>query len=298
MPKRTPISETDDLDILSAIWILSCNDDNPFMLYKSIIDRLELPNDFDAKTLIKRRPELFRAGILEWQLDEWKERMRHGRRKPRWLLKISDNKKREEAINRISEDDVFRNQFRVEKDAPKCSVEIIEWGLRHIERLRKDWSEEREGKIRRVAALWLPLGSLVLAGFSVGVTGIGQWRALESQVALKHYEVSFKPKQESYARFMDELVLAAIAANRRDEDLTRDHLNKMESAYYQFEPFLGRELSGDVFKRFDEFTAACLKMARKPARDQGDAGTAFVDQVGQLKTYFRTSLYESLFSAG
>jgi len=31
MSRRVPISKIDDLDILSGIWIMSCNDENPIM---------------------------------------------------------------------------------------------------------------------------------------------------------------------------------------------------------------------------------------------------------------------------
>ena len=43
-----------------------------------------------------------------------------------------------------SVDDVFRSQFRTEKDALPSSLEVLSWGLQHIERLRKANLEARE----------------------------------------------------------------------------------------------------------------------------------------------------------
>lgn len=295
MPKRTPIRETDDLDTLSAIWILSCNDDNPIMTYKSIAHRLSLPEGFDVKAQVRGRPELFRPGILKSRLDHWKSEMRSGKSRPGWLVEIRDQKLQQKAIDDITREDVFRNQFRIETSAPKCDVELIEWGLRHIERLRRDWAEERDGKFKRLASLWLPLVSLAVAGLSVGVTGFSQWKSIESQVELKHYEVSFRPKQESYATFMHELMLAAISANRHDEEGALDHLNRMESAYYQFEPFLTTQLRIDVYGKLDEFAAACLKFAKGSTNEKNDNGAAFINKAAELKTYFRTDLFSSLF---
>ena len=82
---RTPIDRADDLDILSAIWILSCNDENPILTYKGITTRLGLPDKFDARTLIRSRSELFRPGTLNSRLDAWKKLMKSGKSRPAWI---------------------------------------------------------------------------------------------------------------------------------------------------------------------------------------------------------------------
>src|SRR6478735_3418366 len=97
-PKRTPITKTDELDILSAVWILSCNDDNPIMTYQGISDRLNLPEGFDVKALVAGRRELFRTGLLESRLTGWKQEMRAGSHRPGWMVKISDESDRLRAI--------------------------------------------------------------------------------------------------------------------------------------------------------------------------------------------------------
>lgn len=296
-PKRTPISQSEDLDTLSAIWILSCNDDNPIMTYRSIVQRLSLPADFDAKALVKSRPELFRPGILQSRLNAWKDKLRSGKSRPGWIVEIRDQKEQQKAIEDISRDDIFRNQFRVEDDARKCNVELIEWGLRHIERLRKDLAEEKEGKFKRFGTVWIPIGSLLLAALSVGATGISQWKSIESQEKLKFYEVEFKPKQEAYSTFMNELMLSALAANKHSEDEALDHINKMESAFYRFEPFLDEPRRLDIFKKFNAFTSACSNLVKANPPERKEVYVSFVRETAELKGYFRTVLFSALFES-
>jgi hypothetical protein len=50
----------------------------------------------------------------------------------------------QQMINALGPEDGFRSQFRTEDNAPRSEVAIIEWGLNHIERLRKARSEARE----------------------------------------------------------------------------------------------------------------------------------------------------------
>lgn len=296
--KRNPIVKADDLDTLSAIWILSCRDENSIMTYKGIAQRLAMvaPEDVDViKDIVKSRPEFFRQGILRARLNTWKSEMRAGEHRPSWISEIKDKDDQAKAIDEITKLDCFRNQFRTGERAAKVDIEIIDWGLKHIERLRKDVLEERESRFKRIGMIWLPFGSLFLALVSVSVASVGQWKSIVSQEALKRYEVSFKPKQESYAIFMNQLMLAAIAANDRDERTVLDHINRMEAAYYQFEPFLLGPSRVSIFRKYNEFSSACLALV-KSNREGNEAGyVSFVQQVAQLKGYFRTELFGALF---
>src|SRR5262249_5371467 len=114
---RLAITKADELDILSAVWILSCNDDNPIMTYRSIGQRLSLDESYDIKAIVRSRPELFRPGILNSRLNAWKDLMRGGKRRPAWITEIRDQTKQRQAIDSINREDVFRNQFRVEDEA-------------------------------------------------------------------------------------------------------------------------------------------------------------------------------------
>ena len=59
MPKDREIQ---DIDLVSAIWILASNDENPLITYRGLIHRLGLPPDFNIKATVASRRELFRPG--------------------------------------------------------------------------------------------------------------------------------------------------------------------------------------------------------------------------------------------
>lgn len=127
----------DNFDILCATWILASNDQNEIMTYKGIIHRLGLKDDYDIKKLIQSRGDLFRKGVPTSRLDEWKKDMLEGQHRPSWIQEINDKSEKEREINKLTTNDVFRSQFRTEKNAERSPIDIIDWGLQHIERLRK-----------------------------------------------------------------------------------------------------------------------------------------------------------------
>lgn len=263
---RTPISKSDDFDVLSAIWILSCNDDNPIVTYRGLSERLGLPEDFDVRTLVQSCRELFRPGILDSRLRDWKAKMKSGKGRPGWILEIKDKIEQEKTIDRIGRTDVFRNQFRVEQDAPKCGLETIDWGLKHIERLRKDVAEEEQTRQRKWASLIIPLFSLVVAFFSVLASVGVQWYSIREQMEMKRYEVGFKPKQDAYSMFMIAFTEAMTSANARDKAVVFDQLKRMEGAYYLFEPFLTGQQRADVYDKFlNSYWCAFAKQSRSLA---------------------------------
>jgi hypothetical protein len=134
---RTPIAKADDLDILSATWILSCIDENPILTYRGITSRLGLPETFDVRGLVLSRSELFRPKVTSARLNEWKRVMLEGKQRPAWMDEIKTEEERKKTIEGLTKDDVFRSQFRAADGAPESDLKIIDWGLNHIERLRK-----------------------------------------------------------------------------------------------------------------------------------------------------------------
>lgn len=152
--KRIAIKEPDIFDILSATWILASNDENEMITYESIKNRLSLPSRYNVKELIQSRGELFRKGVPESRLKTWKDAMRAGHRLSSWIKEIDDDAERHKAIDNLTTDDVFRSQFRAGKDSPQSPIEIINWGLEHIERLRKASLDAREQSAKRWE-IWL-----------------------------------------------------------------------------------------------------------------------------------------------
>ena len=66
---QLPQNNIDEYSILSAIWILVCNDDAPFLLYSSTELRLNLPDSFQLKKLIKKHGELFKPNCSLYDLE-------------------------------------------------------------------------------------------------------------------------------------------------------------------------------------------------------------------------------------
>ena len=133
---RPDFHDPDVIHVLSASWVFACNDENPIITYEGVRHRLDLDSSFDLRALIQSRGELFRRGIPKHRLEAWKQQLRAGRHLPSWIRDITEDELRAKLIEELSADDVFRCQFRADADAPKASLEIIDWGLQHIERLR------------------------------------------------------------------------------------------------------------------------------------------------------------------
>jgi len=55
--KMTRSIASDDLDVLSAIWILASNDENPLITYQGLRFRLDLPVDYEVRECIRKHPE-------------------------------------------------------------------------------------------------------------------------------------------------------------------------------------------------------------------------------------------------
>ncbi|WP_339376162.1 hypothetical protein [Calothrix sp. NIES-2098] len=137
------------------------------MSYKAIKYRLNLPADYNIESLVEERGELFRPGVSSDRLEEWKTAMQSQvNKRPAWIRDLSDEASQLRAIEALSGDDVFRSQFRTGKDARPSTLEIIDWGLQHIERLRKANLEAREEVIKR----WQLWSVILLSLINIAVT--------------------------------------------------------------------------------------------------------------------------------
>src|ERR1700731_1701207 len=147
-PSEHDLLEPDTFDVLAATWVCACNDENSIITFEGIRHRLNLGPSFDIKGLIQSRGDLFRRTVPSRRLEAWKHDMRSGKRLPDWKREISENALRSKTIDEITPDDAFRSQFRAGDAAPKSSLEIIDWGLQHIDRLRKSSYEAREKSVK------------------------------------------------------------------------------------------------------------------------------------------------------
>jgi hypothetical protein len=157
------LKDVEELDLISAIWIMASNDETPLITYGGIRYRLDLPADYDVKALVAKRPELFRPSANPEHLEAWKADMLDGRRLPSWIRVIHDEEVQANTIRSLTVHDVFRSQFRASRNSERSPIEIIKWGLEHLDRLRKAKAEAKDAGAKSWQ-MWLIFG--------VGVAGI------------------------------------------------------------------------------------------------------------------------------
>lgn len=169
--------DSDDLDTVSAIWILASNDENPLITYKGLVHRLGLPANCDVKAIVASRPELFRPGATESRINNWKTNLRAGKSLPAWIREIADPAARSAAIEAIAPSDVFRSQFRAHSNAERSPIEIIKWGLEHLDRLRKARTEATDASVKRWQmwlVFWVTLLGVV-SQFAIAFAKYKEW---------------------------------------------------------------------------------------------------------------------------
>ncbi|MDT4898058.1 MAG: hypothetical protein QOH25_3135 [Acidobacteriota bacterium] len=288
---------SDDLDILSSIWIFSCNVDDPIIMYEVVENRINPPASVNVRELVHSRGELFRRTIPPHRLEAWKQEMLKGKHLPSLLRNIEDEPLRKKKIEAITSDDVFTNQYRVDSsdNAPLAPVEILDWGLKHIDRLREARIEKREESYRKWGSKWLPLLSTLVALVTVVSTGYFQNENIQTQARLKYYEVELKPKQEGYDQFMGSVIRAGDNAFKNDHTALTHALTDMELAYYKLIPFLeekNKTRSDLMWEKLQQFTALCYKIEDPMAKSEIEANThSFLE----YKKYFQSELSQILF---
>ena len=161
----TNLPQPDDLDTVSAIWILASNDENPLITYKGLVHRLGLPKDYNIKAIVASRPELFRPGANNQRIKEWKDEMLCGKGLPGWIKAIETEEDRKLEIEKISSDSVFRSQFRAHAKAERSPIEIIKWGLEHLDRLRKAKVDSKDATAKKWQ-MWLVFSVTLLGVIS------------------------------------------------------------------------------------------------------------------------------------
>jgi len=149
-------NDLEELDLVSAVWILASNDENHLVTYEGIRERLGLDENFNVRNLVLKRRELFRLGAPPGESEKWQADMRNGDRLPPWIKLIPDNAQRLKVIEDFSDKDVFRSQFRANRGAPKSDIAIVNWGLDHIDRIRKGRIASREASAKSWQ-MWLVL---------------------------------------------------------------------------------------------------------------------------------------------
>jgi hypothetical protein len=213
-----------------------------------------------------------------------------------WFRESESTQHRDAKINALTAEDGFRSQFRAGEIAPRSPIEIIEWGLQHVERLRKTDAEAQEQKTKKWASLWVPILSSVIALTAVISGAYLQIRNNRTQVELKRYEVTYRGKQESYASFMKYLFGAFEGASKRNNDLLVKSLDGIEATYVAIEPLIRNSEREEIRQRYQQFTAFCYDIRDKLKDPQKNIDNEAIKTFTDYRGYFRAKLFESLFS--
>jgi hypothetical protein len=139
---------------------MASNDEVSIITYKGIAFRLGIDETY-ARSLVASRPELFRLRAPTRGLREWKKTLTGGRG-PSWLKELPAGPARDKAIEDLKEKDCFRSQFRADYGAARSDLDVIEWGLKHLDRVRTTLVKHDEG----IAKSW----QMVL---TIGLTLLG-----------------------------------------------------------------------------------------------------------------------------
>ncbi len=297
MTEQSPRSDLDKaemLDVLSAIWILACNDENPAISYRGIRHRLRLSEAIDERRLVAAHGELFRLTIPTRRLELLKARYRLGTHLPSWLREMPEEE-RAKAIDELTVDDYFRSQFRAERDASRAPLPVVDWGLQHIDRLRKASHEVRDERLKRWSSFWIPLVSTLVALIAVGSSAYLQVQSGRDQRELKRYEVGFRPKADGYARFMQALTSSFNRAATGHAPATKQALDEADLAFIQLEPFLAPDDRDRLWGEYQQLIRFVLN-ASSQAQPADGINPSLVNEYLERRQRFREDLYRALFN--
>ena len=285
---------TNQFDFLCSIWVIASIDENPLITYEGLKYRLGLPDSFDIKALVHSRSELFRKTTPQSRLDTWKTDMRNGNRLPSWIRVVENDEERNLKIENLSVNDVFRSQFRIGQNSPKSDIEIIKWGLEHIERLRNAELDTKKGRTSFWSAVVIPALSIIIAGLSIFYGYKIQQSSNQNQIELKHYEVEFKPKQEGYVNYMKAISEASIFSKSNLPVNMMQSLTDAEQSFYILEPFLSDRDRKKIEKEYKLFNSMCCRIALSDSITRYSSNVD--DSFSLYKDFFRDNLYEALFN--
>lgn len=140
-----------------------------------------MPAEYDVRELIAGHGELFRARVPNQRLDKWKTEMLAGQRLPSWIREKTELQDRRAAIERLTPDDLFRNQFRTEANAARADLEVIRWGLEHVESLRAARADLQEARVKKWTSMRIPILSTIVALVAVVSGALLQWANIQAQ---------------------------------------------------------------------------------------------------------------------
>ncbi|MEX0313275.1 MAG: hypothetical protein AB3N18_03785 [Allomuricauda sp.] len=239
--------------IATSIWILSCNDKIPRMLFKSLPSRLGVQNLKAIKGIIEKFPELFRHEIQKKHLDKWKEEMHSGHSRPKWIAN-SSNQKADIAALKI--EDTFLNRFRGSYGSPPVDHEILKWGLDYIDEYYSLSEKKKEKQYNRISTVVLPLFSVITAILAVFFS----YRSNTSQLNLEFPKTKNELIIPSYHKFLNGMNKSLQTYGQSDMlAKAQNHISDSRTAIYELRPFLTDSIIILTNQKLEEYHVKLLK---------------------------------------
>jgi hypothetical protein len=141
---------------------------------------------------------------------------------------------------------------------------------------------------------WIPLLSSIVAIAGILIGSLGQYYTTQTIMESKKFEVTFRVKQESYAKFMmllsDTFYLAWKPESFSDPEL-QETTHNLVSTYLGLEPFINKtERRKEMWNKFGEIMVFYEKVALKDIK-----GDRAEKRFFEFQKYFRERFLYELF---
>ena len=264
-PRQPSSKRAEHLDILSSIWILACNDAKPLITFDGIKHRLGLGDDVNVAELVRAHGELFRFGMPSSQLKAWQEEMLRNEHIPSHIRAIENPEARREAIQRLAVSDGFRSQFRGRGSAERSPIEVISWGLEHIERIRNA-EVEKKGQMRSVFKdIWIPLLSAITAIAAIISSAHVQSASMKQQAESTRYQTTILAKYKAFSELMSKIDLAYNTSTHGEHSEVGQELLEVDRLYTYLRPFVAEAQRDLIRKDLDDVEEAIRSVASESA---------------------------------
>jgi|SRR5271169_866509 len=161
--------------------------------------------------------------------------------------------------------------------------------------MRRSSAEVAEQKLRRLSTAYIPLGGLLIAILTLGVSNYIQFSNSASQNRANLYEASLPSKLDSFSSFIDAMYRGLSSATKQNAQALERDETEMERTFFKLESFLKqeeRESAWQDVQNFQRFLNRIYDMPEAADRTLADVAQEFTS----WRTKIRDTLIKDLFA--
>jgi hypothetical protein len=241
---------------LTAIWVLSCNDEPAVMTYESIKQRIGNTNIDEVRNLVKEFPELFQITIPEKHLVNWKNQMRDGQNRSKWIAKEGSK-----VISQLQLNDVFRNRFRNSNSAKPVDKSILEWGFNYINEIVLKKEKEKQHWLVLVERLILPVLSVIVvacSGYWVYENGKDQMNLLAQQNKINQINTKREHFLPTYNKLTEHIGKSLFYGFHNNFDYRANQIKSGRIELYKLMPFVNKSVFDSLKTTYTEYSTLLM----------------------------------------